>query len=94
MSFDTDLPDYGTFNDNIKEQGLMDFETDIPDYGYFDDNMTELSDKDYRDDVEFDDMEDFIIEDIRDMEDDEFDYADLSDGSVDLDEMMEDELYD
>jgi hypothetical protein len=72
----------------------MDFETDIPDYGFFDDNMTELSDKDYRDDVEFDDMEDFIIEDIRDMEDDEFDYADLSDGAVDLDEMMEDELYD
>lgn len=94
MSFNTDIPDYGTFNDNIKEQGLMDFETDIPDYGFFDDNMTELSDKDYRDDVEFDDMEDFIIEDIRDMEDDEFDYADLSDGAVDLDEMMEDELYD
>ncbi len=64
---------------------------DSIDYGKFDDNMTELSQKDFKDDVTFDNVEDFVIDDIKDMKDDEFDYADLSKGEVDIDEMFEEE---
>ena len=62
---------------------------DSIDYGLFDDNMTELTDKDFRDDVKFDNVEEFTIDDIKDMKDDEFDYADLSKGDVDIDEMFD-----
>jgi uncharacterized protein YutD len=52
-------------------------------------NMTELTEKDFRDDVKFDNVEEFIVDDIKDMKDDEFDYADLSNGDVDVDEMFD-----
>ena len=51
--------------------------------------MTELTEKDYKDDVKFDNVEEFVIDDIKDMKDDEFDYADLSNGDVDVDEMFD-----
>ena len=73
-----------------RESDLSEVDTgDSIDYGLFDDNMTELTDKDYRDDVKFDNVEDFVIDDIKDMKDDEFDYADLSNGDVDVDEMFD-----
>ena len=73
-----------------RESDLSEVDTgDSIDYGLFDDNMTELTDKDYRDDVKFDNVEDFVIDDIKDMKDDEFDYADLSKGDVDVDEMFD-----
>ena len=52
-------------------------------------NMVELTEKDYKDDVKFDNVEEFVIDDIKDMKDDEFDYADLSNGDVDVDEMFD-----
>ena len=36
-----------------------------------------------------DNVEEFVIDDIKDMKDDEFDYADLSNGDVDVDEMFD-----
>ena len=69
---------------------LQDVDTgDSMNYGVFSDNMTELTDKDYRDDVKFDNVEEFTVDDIKDMKDDEFDYADLSKGDVDIDEMFD-----
>ena len=91
---DIESQGYDDFDDDIKEQGFEVIKVEVPDYGLFSDNMTELSEKDYRDDIVFDNMEDFVIEDIKDMKDDDFDYADLNSGDVDIDEMMEDELYD
>lgn len=74
-----------------RESEMTDIKTDAPDYGFFGDNMTELTDKDYEDDVKFDDVEEFVVDDVKDMKDDEFDYADLSKGDVDIDEMFENE---
>ena len=78
--------------DNNKEMEMVEIVTEIPDYGFFDDNMTELTDKDYRDDFAFDNVEELIIDDIDEMSEDEFDYADLSNGDVNIDEMFEDEM--
>lgn len=75
--------------DNTKESKMIEIETEIPDYGIVNDNMTELTEKDYRVDIEFDNLSDFVIDDIEEMQDDEFDYADLSDGNVDIDEMFD-----
>ena len=72
-----------------------DFKEDIElgepqDFDLFgDSNISELSNKDFKDDVTFDNNEEFVIDDIKDMKDDEFDYADLSKGDVDLDEMFD-----
>ena len=75
--------------DVTHESEMVEIDTDVPDYGLFDDNMTELTKKDFKDDVQFDKVEDFVIDDIKDMKDDEFDYADLSKGDVDIDEMFD-----
>lgn len=73
-----------------KETVLDDIDIDEPEeYDVLDDNLTELTKKDYKDDVKFDDVEEFTIDDIKDMKDDEFDYADLSKGDVDIDEMFD-----
>lgn len=73
-----------------KETVLDEIDIDEPEeYDVLDDNLTELTKKDYKDDVKFDDVEDFTIDDIKDMKDDEFDYADLSNGEVDIDEMFD-----
>ena len=73
-----------------KESDMVELSTgDSVDYGAFNDNMTELTEKDFRDDVKFDNVEEFTIDDIKDMKDDEFDYADLSKGEVDIDEMFD-----
>ena len=73
-----------------RDSDMTDVDTgDSMDYGFFNDNMTELTDKDYRDDVKFDNVEEFVVDDIKDMKDDEFDYADLSKGDVDVDEMFD-----
>ena len=78
--------------DVTKESDLLELDTgDSMDYGLFDDNMTELTKKDYRDDVKFDNVEEFVIDDVKDMKDDEFDYADLAKGDVDIDEMFDEE---
>lgn len=45
----------------------------------------------FKQDVTFDKVEDFTIDDIKDMKDDEFDYADISQGDVDINEMFEEE---
>jgi hypothetical protein len=71
---------------------MIEIETDIPDYGFFSDNMTELTNKDYKDDVTFDNLSELVIDDIDEMPEDEFDYADLSQGDIDIDEMFENEL--
>ncbi|MBR4316794.1 MAG: hypothetical protein IKP65_07540 [Alphaproteobacteria bacterium] len=60
----------------------------MPEYEIIDDDIHELSKKDFKDDVIFNNTENFVIEDIKDMKDDEFDYADLSKGDVNLDEMF------
>ena len=77
--------------DVTKESEMVEINTDVPDYGTVDDNMTEPTDKDFEDDVTFDNVEEFVIDDIKDMKDDDFDYADLSNGDVDIDEMFEEE---
>ena len=78
--------------DNLEEMEFTDINTEITDYGFFNDNMHEESSKDYETDVQFDNFQDFIIEDIKDMKDDQFDYADLSNSDVDIDEMFEDQM--
>ena len=78
--------------EQVKEKdGIGEIETDVKiDYGKVNDNLSELSDADYSDDFEFDDtVEDFVIDDIDDMKDDDFDYADLDDVEVDEDELMD-----
>jgi len=75
--------------DVTRESPMVEINTDVPDYGLFDDNMSELTKKDFKDDVKFDNVEEFTIDDIKDMKDDEFDYADLSSGDVDIDEMFD-----
>jgi len=50
-------------------------------------HLKETTKRDYDPDFEFDNMSDFVIEDIQDMKDDEFDFAPLSDGDVDMDEL-------
>ena len=61
-------------------------------YNGFTNGLNELTKKSYRTDIDLGEVSgEFVIDDISDMKDDEFDYGDVSDGSVDLDEMMEDE---
>ena len=77
--------------DRPADLDVIDIETDGG-YGAVDDDLVELSAKAYRPDFDLSDVSgDFVIEDIKDMKDDEFDYGNVSDGNVDLDEMMEDE---
>lgn len=76
-----------------EEKKKSDFKPDIEldekiKYEIVNDNIHELSKKDFKDDVIFNNTENFVIEDIKDMKDDEFDYADLSKGDVNLNEMF------
>ena len=62
------------------------------DYNGFDNGLNELTRKSYDTDIDLGGVSgEFVIDDISEMKDDEFDYGDVSDGTVDLDEMMEDE---
>ncbi len=77
-----------------REVRPSDFEEDVDvrDYaGTPEVTLHELSRRDYDPDIEFDNMSDFVIEDLKDMKDDEFDYADLNDGNIDLEEMVEED---
>ena len=76
-----------------KDKGFGNIDTDIKvDYGKVDDNLNELKKQDFKDDFEFDNsVSDFVIDDIDDMKDDEFDYADLNNGDVDMDELMDED---
>ena len=49
----------------------------------------EFKKSDFYEDVQFDNFSEFVIEDIKDMKDDEFDFGQLSDGDVDIDEMFD-----
>ena len=70
---------------------VIEIETDGG-YGAVDDDMSELGAKALRPDFDLSDVSgDFVIEDVKDMRDDEFDYGDVSDGNVDIDEMMEED---
>ena len=75
-------------NKNKKSDFISDIDLTENKYDIIDDNINELSKKDYQEDVVFDNTQNFIIEDIKDMRDDDFDYADLNNGDVNLDEMF------
>lgn len=74
---------------NIRETKLDDVEVVELDSSV--DVKRELNKSDFKQDVTFDKVEDFTIDDIKDMKDDEFDYADVSKIDVDIDEMFEEE---
>lgn len=74
---------------NIRERKLD--EVDVVELDLPVDIKKELSKADFRQDITFDKVEDFTIDDIKDMKDDEFDYADLGEVDVDIDEMFEEE---
>lgn len=81
--------------DNPKQKLNEIDEIDISDetgYNDFTDGLNELTSKSYKTDIDLGGISgELVIDDISDMKDDEFDFGDVSDGNVDLDEMMEEE---
>ena len=69
----------------------QDIEVDSVNYEDFDDNLTELKKKDYKQDIQFDDYSEFVIDDVKDMKDDDFDYCKVYDSNVDIDQMFEEQ---
>lgn len=60
--------------DNDTEIKFDEINTEVPDYGKVNDNMTELKNKDYQDDIYFDNISDFVVEDnVSDMLDEMLD---------------------